>query len=393
MIDTLGIVAVLALVTTILVVTLVLRLIPSLGSAVLEGEANRIHTMDGVRGVLALSVLVHHGILTQVQAQHRDWEHVASNLSNQLGSGAVALFFMISAYLFAGGLIRNKGALRTTRMLEGRVMRITPLYVLCLVTMMLFVAIQTSFILRVPPIELAKQVARWIPFGFVRHDPVNDLQDSANLLGQVWTLKYEWMLYLLLPILAFAHRLVKSPIPVYLGLAICAFQWSFFALFVAGTAASQLVRFDTPAQRLVWQIAGALGFLTVMLELHESTDWRSAILLTPFFVALLQGHRLYALIGIRPLRFLGEISYSVYLIHGFFIWAVSRWVIGMGTYAILSPLQLYGAIVLAAVLAVAGSVLTFKFVEKPLMRLKPVTGRSPRLDAPSPADVFRKEHP
>jgi peptidoglycan/LPS O-acetylase OafA/YrhL len=373
MMGDLGLVAVLALATTVGLFVLLVWLRPGLTNWALEGEGARVRTLDGLRGILALSVVVHHGVLTQVLANHREWDSVASNLANQLGSCAVALFFMISAYLFCGGLIRNQGALNTVRLMEGRVMRILPLYAACVAMMLLFVAIETRFTLRVPPQELLNQVLRWLTFGFTRRGPVNGLQDSASLLGQVWTLKFEWMLYLLLPILAWAYRKARSPVAMYAGLILCCFIWPSFAFFIAGAAGSQLVRINGPRARVAWQVAGLAGLLIVLFGLHWSSDWRAALLLTPFFVAVLQAAPLFTPLATRPLRFLGEISYSVYLIHGFIIWAVSRWIVGLSAYAALGPTGLWTAITGAALATVVIAAFTFRFIERPFMGLRPVS--------------------
>ncbi|MDO5103966.1 MAG: acyltransferase [Lautropia sp.] len=86
-----------------------------------------------------------------------------------------------------------------------------------------------------------------------------------------------------------------------------------------------------------------------------------------------------ALLRTRPLVFLGEISFSLYLLHMFFVHAMERWGAGL-------PSIVQGWLVLALCLPV--SILTWRFIERPgiqagryladkLNGLMPVSGVSP----------------
>lgn len=86
-----------------------------------------------------------------------------------------------------------------------------------------------------------------------------------------------------------------------------------------------------------------------------------------------------ALLRTRPLVFLGEISFSLYLLHMFFVHAMQQWGAGI-------PIALQGWLVLALCLPV--SILTWRFIERPgiqagryladkLNGLIPVSGAAP----------------
>ena len=65
------------------------------GGFPVPGGARRIGCVDGLRGYLALSVMIHHfAIWIQVTRLDGQWQPLTRNILNSMGSGAVALFFM-----------------------------------------------------------------------------------------------------------------------------------------------------------------------------------------------------------------------------------------------------------------------------------------------------------
>ena len=56
--------------------------------------------IDGLRGVLALSVVFYHGYLTERLISGGVWRIPTSRFFAHLGPSAVAVFFMITGYLF-----------------------------------------------------------------------------------------------------------------------------------------------------------------------------------------------------------------------------------------------------------------------------------------------------
>lgn len=272
----------------------------------------------------------------------------------------------------------KRGRLKTVRFFENRFMRIVPLYLLCVAGLALYALYAQSFSLRVPISQFVKQTVRWALFDFVATYDINRV--SVNeLFGQFWSLRYEWMLYMIIPALAFAMRKFDSTIPVFVGLAVMTFFYPLFAFFIAGAAAAKLEAIERPTIKWWWQIAGLLGIAIAMFAQNGYGGWLIALALTPFFVAVLRGEGAYRLFAARPLRFLGEISYSVYLIHGFTGWAFREAI--TGDWSGLSPGSAYLAMTGWALSAVVGGTVTFLLVERPTMRWKPVTRFPPLLAA------------
>jgi peptidoglycan/LPS O-acetylase OafA/YrhL len=74
--------------------------------------------------------------------------------------------------------------------------------------------------------------------------------------------------------------------------------------------------------------------------------------------------RISRLAGVPPLRYVGEISYSVYLWHVPVIVLVSR----LDWFRTDSPATLLGALVIVAAASIALGSITFRWIERPAMR-------------------------
>ena len=360
----------LTLVTVIMAATL--RAIPKLDELVLGGETRRIHTLDGMRGVLSIIVILVHCLVMIRYSGTGILAGSTALFETQIGEVAVALFFMLSSYLFGGDIVRRRGEISLRRFAVGRVLRIVPAYLVALAFLFIYVAIESRFVLQVPLQSLAKQIVRWSLFDFVYTGPINGIEHTKFMLGQIWTLHYEWMLYISLAVFAWAIRKTGRTELLYVGLIAGMIFWDArFAFMIAGAAGIELARFNSVRARQIWQATGVLGLLIVLFRYTSCTDWRQALLLTPLFVAVLQGHRAFALIGSRSFRFIGEISLSLYLLHTFVIWALAHWLIGFPRYATLTPGELVAVMIVASFGSIAVATVSFVLVERPANRWRP----------------------
>lgn len=65
-----------------------------------EIASERFHSIDGLRGFLALGVLFHHSVITYFYYLKGSWDVPPSRLATFFGQGGVAMFFMVTAFLF-----------------------------------------------------------------------------------------------------------------------------------------------------------------------------------------------------------------------------------------------------------------------------------------------------
>jgi len=66
---------------------------------------SRYESLDGLRGFLAVGVIVHHGMATYTRVTTGLWSVGNSATYGLFGTAAVAMFFMITGFLFWGKML------------------------------------------------------------------------------------------------------------------------------------------------------------------------------------------------------------------------------------------------------------------------------------------------
>jgi peptidoglycan/LPS O-acetylase OafA/YrhL len=342
---------------------------PALARAVLGTDPpTREASLDGLRGVLALAVVLHHTLIAQAHFGGAPWQPPPSNFDNLAGQGAVALFFMTSAYLFWGRIVRL-GTLDWPAFYRGRLRRLVPMYAVTVAVLLAIVAVQTQFELRVPLGSLVTQIIQWCSFALLDQSAINGFADTSSALSVTWTLRYEWLFYWSLPFFAYAYGALRRPWMLYVAVvavgALGGFPMAIY--FGAGAIAVHAVarwRDSAWARRIVSGVA-VLALAGLVATAHDAYAARPALLLFPVFVAALIAAGPWIALRWAPLRFLGHISYSVYLLHNPVIYAVGAFGFGPAQFAALDTVETYGAMAGIAALTIALSTLTYLFVEKP----------------------------
>lgn len=368
---------------------------PALASAdVPPGQGSRLPSLDGLRAFAALAVVFHHAVYYRYFLFDGRWGAPASSIFYVLlGQAGVAMFFMVTGYLFWSRLIREGGRPAWPALYLGRFFRIVPLYLFAVAVMLAIVFVGTGGELAVRPSALAAQVARWLAFDFLGSPDVNGYPATNLLLaGVTWTLRYEWIFYLLLPVVALAARHRRTHLPFVAlsfaaGLAWLALNpthWRIIdvacpTLFLAGMTCASL-RHLWPGLRLPDWPASLAVLALLALTFTISTSIYSVgpiVLLGTCFFLIASGCTVFGLLTSRPARRLGEISYSLYLLQGLLLAAVLR-PEPMRAVALGSPLGYWLMVLLCTVLLVAVSAATHALIERPGIAL----GR--RLSAPRP---------
>jgi peptidoglycan/LPS O-acetylase OafA/YrhL len=92
------------------------------------------------------------------------------------------------------------------------------------------------------------------------------------------------------------------------------------------------------------------------------------LLSTVVFTLVALGNSMFGLLRLQFVSFLGDISYSTYLLHGIILFYAFRFLIGIKTMQSFTAVQ-YSFVIFAVVpVVVVLSYLTYRFIEKPLMR-------------------------
>jgi peptidoglycan/LPS O-acetylase OafA/YrhL len=361
--------------------------------------ATRIDSLTGLRGLAALAVFVFHAW------QFSGSPDLGRALSWLMGNGwsGVDVFFTLSAFLlalpYARAAVQGRPAPDSRRYLLRRAVRILPAYWVQLALLLAGALAGLAWGLSVPPwrgwdVALA-HVVLWFD-AWPRIFP---------LLPHWWTLPVEFGFYLLLPWLARAFAPRRWP--WLLGLVVLAWAWRVgwqlypradFAhrawlnhlpgridQFAIGMlAAWTWVRFEASGRTLAPRradallVAGLLVFLAMpalllldgrpavmqTLSLHPVVvAWHglASVVVCGILIACVAGAPLAArLLAARPVRGLGNISYSLYLWHVPAIWWV-LWQSG-GTVA---PADFWPFFATSLLLSIALAALSWWFVERP----------------------------
>ena len=289
----------------------------------------RVTNLDGLRGFLAMAVVFQHVAVYHDYLLTGQWLYPQSHFYFLLGEVGVSFFFMITGYLFYTQLLRAQGYPNWRKLYVGRAFRILPLYWFAVILVLTGVLCQTGFHLRVPAVQVVSEVLRWSAGGLFEAVPINGYAETKRLIVSViWSLRYEWIFYFSLPLLAIFVSLKKigwmfpaamlGYFLIHETLAPNPTSFLYGALFCIGMGAAVL-KFIRPK----FEVKGPLASLVVVALLitafavaKTSYSPVPALLLGAIFFLIVLGTDMFGLLATRPARRMGNISYGLYLLQG-----------------------------------------------------------------------------
>jgi peptidoglycan/LPS O-acetylase OafA/YrhL len=339
-----------------------------------------------IQAVRALSVLL-------VVLYHADIPGVHG------GFFGVDMFFVVSGFVITNVLLRERASKGTTSIpgfYARRVRRILPAATVVLIATVFATYHWLSFVTGAVNAEDAKYVAAF--FGNFRFASLGTQYFTAtqppSTLQQFWSLAVEEQFYLVWPVLfllltlpwrAFSPvtRLVSSlSLVIAVSLTWCIIEthqnevWAFFSplthaweLALGALLAVLGPHLRGQAPRFGIALA-TLGFVAVLLctwFYSSTTSWPGSAVIVPVVAtgmiiaggSLRGADRMGRFVRFAPIQWLGNISYSLYLVH----WPV----IAIATQYAISPLPLHSEIELIA-LSIALSALLYYAIENPIRR-------------------------
>jgi peptidoglycan/LPS O-acetylase OafA/YrhL len=349
------------------------------GDLAVEG-ATRIGNLDGLRGILAISVLIHHSLLIERYHLFGPWAPPIVALTLTLGTAPVAVFFMITGFLFWTRALKERGRLDVARLYRSRFMRLWPLYAATITVMLIAQLFLTHVALHVPLMSLAREIVQQYLFGYFSASPVNGLDFGIINAGVAWSLAYEVTYYVVLPALALLVRTRFSwtVVLVMLIVPVIHHQWWMAVAFIPGILTAELM--IRPARSMLHKhgakiALGSLGLLVAYQFLAPSVFFDNGskvsagvivdlVLLGCFFAGVVASDRL-SLLQHAALRYLGAISYSVYLIHGIVLFGLFQAVSTLFGEPTLTIASLFAIGVCAVLLTVGLSTVSYIAFERP----------------------------
>jgi len=355
-------------------------------------DGARHNNFDALRLVAAASVVFSHSFLIAEGAQDHEWLIRLTGNQSILGLAGVFVFFAISGFLVTQSFEETHDPLR---FLAKRALRIFP---------GLFVATSLSAFVLAPlvtTLPLGSYLGRPEPYEYVAGNTLLDQtvhelpgvrfvdnQVGLEINGSLWTLRYEFVMYLMVLALGMLRLLTVRVALLLLAFGIADLRFNllddtekwgwFFQLlsnwaWLVGCFAAGMVLYKLRHTRI---FDGRIAFLA-LAGLILSVPLRQFLPLFPLFGCYLAiWLALTPHLPVIPVARFGDLSYGIY-IYG---WPVEQ---GMAWLE-------YGRVVwwqvflLALPTAAALALLSWHLVERPALHLKPQARRlptAPRQDA------------
>ncbi len=303
------------------------------------------------------------------------WHLPPSRFYAMLGQGGVAIFFMITGFLFWSRMINSCGRYNFIQLYIGRVFRIGPVYVFAVMIMMCVVFTRSGFQIEEAYIKLGKEIIRWLLFGFYQSDLNGDRNASLILAYVTWTLHFEWLFYFSLPITAFAARYDWTHLPFSLiGLSLSLFLSVYMdlrdaiyaSLFFAGMASASLHKKSLrPKLRNEIDSCLVVAFLVAAFALFPTAYCVGAVIMLGIaFYLIASGCTVFGVLEARATRRLGDVSYGIYLLQGVVLTFMFSWS-PVRELALSSPVGHWAATFAGAAVLVVFAMTVHVVIERP----------------------------
>jgi len=373
--------AVLCLVVALLTLKLCTHRVPA------PATSGRVSSIDGLRGYLAFFVFLHHSAFWYALVRSNSWSLPPSHVYMHFGQSSVLLFFMITGFLFFSKIrAHQQGRLDWLRIFVSRILRLTPLYFVVVAIVGVIVAVETRFTIHEPPALFVRNVLHWLLFCALDSPPLNAYPATWLITaGVTWTLRFEWLFYLALPLIGAAvaprRYILLSAVIVSLFVLNSPFTKS-TVLFSFGSGMFAALCAEQPQLRAAASSKFGAVFVLALLVFtvwHFPvayvlwTDFPSPFefyvlgLLTLAFATIASGNTLFGILSHPLSRRLGDLSYGIYLLQGIVLFVTFR-VIGFQRAAALPIAWFWCVIAGSGAALIVISLLSFHFIEAPALR-------------------------
>lgn len=339
----------------------------------------RFVAIDGLRGYLAFCVFLHHAVIWFFYLKKDQWDVPPSNLYTHFGQSGVALFFMITGFLFFSKILEGKkNGVDWLRLYVSRFLRLTPLYAVAMIGLLTIVLVLSDYSLREPLGAVLHDVFRWMTFTMRGSPNINGVEGTSIILaGVTWSLPYEWRFYFMLPVFAVMLRVrVGRPYVVVAVVTLLLvvlkikniYPWlSFFG----GIFAAFAVRSEQICVALRSPIASVVTGLLMAFMVFRFPSANGAVqllVLSAFFTVVAAGNSFFGFFTLRASRLLGEMAYGIYLLHGLLLFVLFRFAIGFEAAKAFTPLLHWFVVVGLIPVLIALCLFCYKKIERPALQ-------------------------
>jgi len=341
-------------------------------SKYLKGEkmTKQNYTIHGLRGLLAITVVIYHVYRGLVSDGYLNELKTAMWIEST-GSVAVNLFFIISGYLIIRSLIKHQNV---KGFFINRFLRIYPVFLLI-----------HLFIFIVGPIINYKWMSNISGEEYFLHFVSNILLlpgifpilPAAQIVS--WSISYEVLFYFLVGCIFYTIRDLKSKSNrlIFVFSLILSLVFGYYHIralfFVVGILIYFLINIikEKFTYKNIYYLNGII-LLSCLTLFYKSTPLIVSLLLSfLFFVTIInQKGLLSKILRTKLFIYLGNISYSLYLWHTFAFFPVKNFLIPKISVYIDSPIILFFIFLLTGVsISIIVSHYSYEIIEKKLTKI------------------------
>lgn len=351
---------------------------------------NRIIPMEGMRGFAALLVFFVHFQSLFGKYIAGEWSFKIALFMGSIGHTGVDLFFVLSGFLVYGIVVRSQFNFK--KYLLRRIQRLYPVFVTVLVS---YIVLSYAF---PEHSKLPADAISTVVFILANLAMLPGMTQIEPIITVSWSLSYEWFFYLIMPVLIgfIGMRRWNCLFRIVFFLASSGIYWlaSNFGfahhprliLFSAGilmweifgnnSASFRLPRWGEPIVVSLFAIVLAMIGISkqnvgpVELILSQIPHFYVPLLFISIFLLVIYGmfHRgiLCSFFSWTPLRWVGNMSYSYYLIHGLALQGLSLLVEKVFADSHLPPSAFLTLLLVSIAITLMSAAVLYLAIEKPL---------------------------
>jgi peptidoglycan/LPS O-acetylase OafA/YrhL len=332
---------------------------------------SRFGAIDSLRGLLALGVVVHHTLAAAAFFDSGAWGYSTNLFMNNLGRVGVGMFFMITGFLFT--VKASELSIDWPRFFRHRLLRLFPLYAVVVLLIHFIIFTLCGWQLKTTVVEALVNAMDWLAFVIRRRPDINGYSNTEWIIAGVnWTLKYEVFFYIVAtPLLHAGFRWLGRSAMAWVAVALCALLYvanqlhvpnahHFLNLFL-GVLCAFIVPLLKPNICLM-KVLASIAICSLFITEEPLVIFLANATIFLFMANLEQPERVASGALMAPLQWLGEISYSIYLLHGMVLY-LCYVIFGVA----MSMAAFWGLAIAVVVFVVLVSSLTYKYIERPCM--------------------------
>lgn len=328
-----------------------------------EGHNGKYDNLDGFRGLLAILLFVFHSIPPYPILGQLEY------------IGFFSFFFVLSGFFFTNKILDKKNEIDWLKLYKSRFFRLVPLHTIVVFIMVFLVFWESKFVLKDNWEEIMLGVGKWLILGIKGFPTINGVEHNFILTN--WTLPWEIYFYFTLPLwyILLRQKIVK---PYWIFLITIVLSWMFYKkyvnimyyFFLGGMFISLIIKYHTYIHT---RRGNVVLTLIIFLLLWYRSLYKpfsiSALLPTTLIVMIFAlGYDGFGVFRWNALRFLGRISYGIYLFHVMILSIVNRFLLRERIENI-SFVEVYLLMGIITFVVVILSFLSYRYIETPFVKI------------------------